>query len=210
MTRLPSHIDHKSDNAMVSDPHTLFAEVSFDLSEGNFQSGIDRLSPFAAEFRESYLFHMLYAKALRGLKLNALAGEHLRKCCAIAPANQLAWMELVELQASGTGEGESGSFFVFDPVTDELEKLTEALMKFEPAKTSENADPTPILEQKLPFPDDAAIAVPTESLANLFTAQGAYRKAIKIYRVLLELKPQNAEHYQRQIDSLLDRLQQHP
>ena len=79
-------------------------------------------------------------------------------------------------------------------------------MKFEPVKTSENADPTSILEQKQPFSDDTAIAVPTESLANLFTAQGAYKKAIKIYTLLIQLKPENADLYQGEIDSLLERL----
>ena len=84
--------------------------------------------------------------------------------------------------------------------------LTAALMKFEPARTTENADPTPILEQKQPFSDDAAIAVPTESLAVLFTSQGAYKKAIKIYTILIQLKPHNAEHYKHEIDLLLERL----
>jgi DNA-binding SARP family transcriptional activator len=70
----------------------------------------------------------------------------------------------------------------------------------------ETSDPTSIVEQKKPFSDDTAIAVPTETLANLFTAQGAYKKAIKIYTHLIQLKPQNAEQYQEKIDSLLDRL----
>ena len=79
-------------------------------------------------------------------------------------------------------------------------------MKFNPVQTTENSDPTSIHEQKLPFSDDTAIAVPTESLACLFTAQGAYKKAIKIYTVLIQLKPNNAEHYKKEIDSLLNRL----
>ncbi len=187
---------------MISDPYLFFAEVSLDISRGRFQSGIEKLEPFSSQFAESYLFHLLYAKALKGLRQNALAGEYFRKCCTIAPANQIAWQELCELQAlAERGKPEAP---VVDPVTDELEKLTAALMKFEPVITSENADPTSILEQKQPFSDDTAIAVPTESLANLFTAQGAYKKAIKIYTHLIQLKPQNAELYQKEIDSLLD------
>jgi tetratricopeptide (TPR) repeat protein len=192
---------------MISEPYLFFAEVSLAISKGKFQSGIDQLEPVSSQFTDSYLFHLLYAKALKGLRYNKLASEYFRKCCAIAPANQIAWQELVELQVSSHGEEEPDSHSpVFDPVTDELEKLTAALMKFEPVKTSENADPTSILEQKQPFSDDTAIAVPTESLANLFTAQGAYKKAIKIYTLLIQLKPQNAELYQQEIDSLLDLL----
>ena len=191
---------------MIHKPHLFFAEVSLDLSRGEFLSGLEKLKPCADHFSDSYLFNLLYAKAERGLKNFASAVEHLRKCCAIAPANQIAWNELVEIQVSGETHGQNGSASLFDPVTDELEKISAALMKFVPEQTSENADPTPLLEQKLPFSDDTAIAVPTESLANLFTAQGAYKKAIKIYTVLIQLKPQNAEHYQKEIDSLLEKL----
>ncbi|MEI6757116.1 MAG: tetratricopeptide repeat protein [Chlorobium sp.] len=192
---------------MINDPYLFFAEVSLDISRRQFQAAIDKLTLCGEHFTDSYLFHLLYAKALRGLNNFSLASDYLRKCCAIAPANQVAWMELVELQASGNTETQGISqSSVFDSVTDELEQLTAALMNFEPVKTSENADPTPILEQKQPFSDDTTIAVPTESLANLFTAQGAFKKAIKIYTILIQLKPHNAEHYQQEIDSLLDRL----
>ncbi len=191
---------------MIREPYLFFAEVSLDLSRGRFRSGINKLDPFSELFADSYLFHLLYAKALKGLRNNTLAGEYFRKCCAIAPANQIAWQELIELQASAGKEELLAQPPVFDPVTDELEKLTAALMKFEPAKTTENADPTSILEQRQPFSDDTTIAVPTESLANLFTKQGAYKKAIKIYTHLIQLKPQNAELYQQEIDSLLEKL----
>ncbi|NTV06056.1 MAG: hypothetical protein HGA59_06045 [Chlorobiaceae bacterium] len=191
---------------MISEPYLFFAEVSLDISRGKFQSGIDKLDQFADEFSDSYLFHLLYAQALKGLGYNLLASQYLRKCCTIAPANQIAWKELIELQASPKSEEPQPLSPMFDPVTDELEKLTAALMKFEPLLTSENADPTSIFEQKQPFSDDTAIAVPTESLANLFTAQGAYKKAIKIYTLLIHLKPQNAEIYQQEIDSLLNLL----
>ncbi len=191
---------------MISEPYLFFAEVSLDISRGKFQSGIDKLEPFSGQFADSYLFHLLYAKALKGLRYNTLASEYFRKCCAIAPANQIAWQELIALQASAERDETGALPPMFDPVMDELEKLTAALMKFEPVKTSENADPTSILEQKKPFSDDTTIAVPTESLANLFTAQGAYKKAIKIYTHLIQLKPQNAELYQQEIDALLDLL----
>ena len=191
---------------MISEPYLFFAEVSLDLSRGRFQSGIDKLEPFSVQFSDSYLFHFLFAKALKGLGRVSLAGKSFQKCCALAPANQVARQELIELQASLSSDEQADLPPVFDPITDELEKLSAALMKFEPAKTSENADPTSILEQKQPFSDDVTIAVPTESLANLFTAQGAYKKAIKIYTLLMQLKPQNAELYQQEINLLLDLL----
>ncbi|EAT58649.1 hypothetical protein [Chlorobium ferrooxidans] len=195
-----------NEHAMMSDPHLFFAEVSLDISRGRCESGIEKLQPYIDHFPDSYLFCLLYAKAQRGLENYALAGEYLRKCCTIAPANQVAWQELVELQAIIAAQDPGTPETMFDPVTDELEKLTAALMEFEPVKTTENADPTPLLEQKQPFSDDMAIAVPTETLATLFTAQGAYKKAIRIYTMLILLKPQNAEHYQQEIDSLLERL----
>jgi tetratricopeptide (TPR) repeat protein len=195
-----------NDSAMMREPHLFFAEVSLDISRGRFQSGIDKLKPYIDLFSDSYLFCLLYAKAQRGINNYAQAGKYLRKCCTIAPANQIAWQELIELQAAIAGKDPEIPECLFDPVTDELEKLTAALMEFEPVKTTENADPTPILEQKQPFSDDTAIAVPTESLATLFTAQGAYKKAIKIYTLLIPLKPQNADFYQKEIDSLLERL----
>jgi len=191
---------------MISEPYLFFAEVSLDISRGRYKSGIDKLAPFSEQFSDSYLFHLLYAKAHNGLRQNTLAEEYFRKCCAIAPANQVAWQELIKLQASGSKEKEILPLAVFDPVIDELEKLTAALMNFEPAITTENADPTSIVEQKLPFSDDITIAVPTETLASLFSSQGAYKKAIKIYTHLIKLKPHNAEHYQQEIDLLLEKL----
>ena len=191
---------------IIRKPHLFFAEVSLDLSRGRFQSGLDKLNLFSEHFSDSYLFNLLFAKALRGIKNPSLAVEYLRKCCAIAPANQVAWKELVDIQVSGDGEMSLSAASIFDPVCDELEKITAALMKFSPVQTSESSDPTSIHEQKQPFSDDTAIAVPTESLACLFTEQGAYKKAIKIYTVLIQLKPQNAEHYKDEIDSLLNRL----
>ena len=187
-------------------PYLFFAEVSLDISRREFQSGFEKLEPFSDLFSESYLFNLLSAKALLGLKRETLAATYLKKCCAIAPANQVAWDDLAGIQASPQGEEKSVASLYYDPVMDELEQLSAALMNFEPMKTLETADPTSIVEQKKPFSDDTAIAVPTETLANLFTAKGAFKKAIKIYTHLIQLKPQNAAAYQEEIDSLLDRL----
>ncbi|TLU54331.1 MAG: hypothetical protein FDX02_05005 [Chlorobium sp.] len=191
---------------MITNPHLFFAEVSLDISRREFQSGLEKLEIYADHFTSSYLFNLLYAKALLGLNRRALAGNYLRKCCAIAPANQVAWRELATIQVSVSDKEPSVDAVLFDPVMDELEQLSAALMNFEPIKTSETADPTSIIEQKKPFSDDTAIAVPTETLATLFSDQGAYKKAIKIYTHLIQLKPQNAAHYQEEIDVLLDRL----
>ena len=205
-TIIPADPDLEDGTTMISKPHLFFAEVSLDLSRGEFQSGLDKLMLFSDYFPDSYLFHLLCAKAFQGLDKHSLAGEFLRKCCTIAPANQVAWKELLDIQASGKGEEYSVQSPVFDPISDELEQLTAALMQFNPVQTTENSDPTSILEQKQPFSDDTTIAVPTESLASLFKAQGAYKKAIKIYTLLIQLKPQNADHYQKEIDSLLNLL----
>ena len=206
MTIIPADPDLEDGTAMISKPHLFFAEVSLDLSRGEFQSGLDKLMLFSDYFPDSYLFHLLCAKAFQGLDKHSLAGEFLRKCCTIAPANQVAWKELLDLQASGKGDEHSTPLPLFDPISDELEQLTAALMQFSPVQTTENSDPTSLLEQKQPFSDDTTIAVPTESLASLFTAQGAYKKAIKIYTLLIQLKPQNADHYQKEIDTLLNLL----
>lgn len=93
-----------------------------------------------------------------------------------------------------------------DPIVDELEQLSMALRDFQPIQNCEMSDPTPITEQKQPFPDDAAISVPTETLATLFTRQGAYKKAIRIYTSLIQLRPEKADHYREKIDDLLERL----
>jgi tetratricopeptide (TPR) repeat protein len=187
---------------VIKQPHHFFNEVLKDINRADYQMGLDRLKPFSGLFSDSYLFNLLYAKALKGLKKYSLASEYYRKCCEIAPSNQVAWKELVQLQTTifpETGENVQG---LIDPITDELEKLTEALSNFEPVKSTETSDPTPLVDQKQPFPDETTIAVPTESLAMLFTKQGAYRKAINVYSLLISLKPQNAEQYRKKIDSL--------
>ena len=90
---MTSDPDKDDGTAMISKPHLFFAEVSLDLSRGEFQSGLDKLMLFSDYFPDSYLFHLLCAKAFQGLKKHSLAGDYLRKCCTIAPANQIAWRD---------------------------------------------------------------------------------------------------------------------
>lgn len=191
---------------MLTEPHLFFADVSLDLSRGEYRSGLNKLQPLVQRFPDSYLINLLFARALKGLRHYGSARNYFEICCRLAPANQVAWKELVELQALGAGENDREPVMEFDPVTDELEQLTAALQEFQPAKTTESFDPTPILEQKQPFPDDALIAVPTETLANLFTQQGAYKKAIRVYTSLIQLKPELADDYRERIDILLEKL----
>lgn len=191
---------------MLSEPHLFFAEVSLDLSRGEYRAGLNKLQPLLERYPDSYLINLLFARALKGLKSYGAALSHFEKCCHLAPANQIAWKELIELQTLTPQEKNGSEENLFDPVTDELEQLTAALQEFQPDCSTESFDPTPILEQKQPFPDDATIAVPTETLANLFTEQGAYKKAIKIYTALIQLKPALADHYRSRIDTLLEYL----
>ncbi|NTW10209.1 MAG: hypothetical protein HGA26_02485 [Chlorobiaceae bacterium] len=190
----------------ISRPHLYFKGISSDLHEGNYHAGLARLKPFSGLFSDSYLFNLLYAKTLKGLGKHTLAAEYFRKCCAIAPSNQVAWNELLQLQTLSHTEVQEFDSGIDDPVADELEKLSAALMNFEPAKTTEIHEPTSLADQKQPFPDDSAIPVPTETLAQLFREQGAYRKAVKVYSLLIEIKPQNAEHYQKEIASMLENM----
>jgi tetratricopeptide (TPR) repeat protein len=203
MTMNTSDLTDDGSSMDISRPHLFFRAISSDLQNGNYQAGMERLKPFSGLFSDSYLFNMLYAKTLKGLGKHSLAIEYFRKCCDIAPANQVAWDELLKMQTLPRTEVLEHEPCHEDPVTDELEKLSLALMNFEPAKTTEIADPTPLADQKQPFSDDVAIAVPTESLAQLFRQQGAYRKAAKVYSLLITIKPQNADQYQKEIDSLL-------
>ena len=191
---------------MLSEPHLFFAEVSLDLSRGEYRAGLNKLQPLLERYPDSYLINLLFARALKGMKSYGAAMSHFEKCCHLAPANQIAWKELIEMQALSPQEKTGSPDKRFDPVTDELEQLSAALQEFQPYCATESFDPTPILEQKQPFPDDAPIAVPTETLANLFTQQGAYKKAIKIYTSLIQLKPEQADHYRSRIDTLLEHL----
>ncbi|MBN1928406.1 MAG: hypothetical protein JW764_02555 [Chlorobiaceae bacterium] len=191
-----------------SDPHLIFADVSLDIGRGAFSSAIDKLSAMEGWLPESYVLHLLLARASRGLKRYGDAARHLGHCCRIAPSNQVAWQELIEVKTlqAQFPEPEPEPAPAYDAITEELEQLSAALSAFCAPRTSESSDPTPVAEQQRPFPDDASIAVPTESLANLFTAQGAYKKAIRVYTSLIKINPANAERYQEEIDRVLEKL----
>ncbi len=184
---------------MVTDPHLFFADVSLDLSRGEYSAGMKKLEAESAHFEDSYTFHLLLGRALKGNQRFNEALASLKTCCRIAPHNEVAWKELIEthfllLQFPG------------DELTAELEELSAALCDFQPPKASETSEPTPLNEQQASFSDDELIAVPTESLATLFTEQGAFKKAIKVYTDLMQLKPSKAETYKQAISSLLDKL----
>ncbi|UZJ39607.1 hypothetical protein OO185_00480 [Prosthecochloris sp. SCSIO W1102] len=184
---------------MVTDPHLFFADVSLDLSRGEYSAGMKKLEAERDNFQGSYTFHLLLGRALKGTQRFREALNSLKTCCRIVPHNEVAWKELIEahfllLQAPS------------DELTAELEELSIALADFEPPKASETSDPTPMNEQKQPFSDEEFIPVPTESLAIIFTEQGAYKKAIKIYTDLMQLNPPKAETYKQAISSLLDKL----
>ncbi|MBM3423629.1 MAG: hypothetical protein FJY09_10375 [Chlorobi bacterium] len=191
---------------MLTEPHLFFADISLDLSRGEYHSGLNKLQPVAERLPDSYLVNLLLAKALKGMRQYSAARSHLERCCDLAPANQVAWKELIELQALCAEKSAEESAMGFDPVADELEQLTAALQNFQPENTTESFDPTPIAEQKQPFPDDEPISVPTETLAILFTQQGAYKKAIRVYTSLIQLKPDFADEYRDKIDTLLEKL----
>lgn len=193
----------------MNDQYLYFAEVSLDISRGKYQAAIDKLAPYGNKYPDSYLFHLLSAKANRGLGRKTRATEHLTRCCTIAPGNQVAWHErqlLLTTPCTDCDDNNSTATPGIDPIAEELDQLSAALMQFEPIKTSENGNPTTIQEQKQPFADDTTISVPTESLATLFTTQGAYKKAIKIYTHLILLRPDEADRYRNTIETLLEQL----
>lgn len=178
-----------------------------DIARGEFKSAARKLSADGDAYPESYTLHLLHARASRGLARYDAAVTHLKACCRIAPSNQVAWQELVEvtvLQSQNPAREVEAP--LFDPVVDELEQLSIALAGFTPPRAVECSDPTPIAEQQRPFSDDAAIEVPTESLAGIFVAQGAYKKAIRVFTSLIQLKPDKADAYRREIDILLEKL----
>ena len=191
---------------MTSDPHLIFAEVSLDIKCGAFQSALDKLTCMERWLPESYIFHLLSARATCGLKRYDEAIEHFGHCCRIAPANQVAWRELIEVKTLQSQAPEPERKPAIDEVAEEFEQLSKALAGFTPPRATECFDPTPIAEQKQPFPDDASITVTTESLANLFIAQGAYKKAIRVYTSLMQLNPAKASHFRHCIDQLLEKL----
>ncbi|NTU90767.1 MAG: DUF3808 domain-containing protein [Chlorobiaceae bacterium] len=191
---------------MTGEPHLIFAEVSLDISRGEYRAALDKLAKVDKGFPESYIMHLLHARALRGLGRPDQAITHLKHCCRIAPSNQIAWQELIEVTVLESQSSPEPQEPEIDPVADEFEQLSIALSGFQAPRATENSDPTPIAEQQKPFPDDASIAVPTESLARLFIAQGAYKKAIRVYTSLIQLKPSMADDYRRSIDLLLEKL----
>ena len=75
---------------------------------------------------------------------------------------------------------------------DDIESLAAQLANFKAPPVQETNDPTPIAEQRKPFDDDEEIKMPTRQLAEIFVAQGAYAKAIKVYEALAEKEPHNA------------------
>lgn len=184
---------------MVSDPHLFFAEISLDLSKGEYAAGLSKLEATGGRFDNSYSFHLLFGRALKGTGRYTEAINALKRCCRIAPHNQVAWKELIETHCLSTRSA-------CDELTSELEKISAALTGFEAPKTSETSDPTPLNEQKQPFSDEELIAVPTESLATLFTEQGAFKKAIQVYHDLMQLHPSKSDTYQKAITTLRQRL----
>ncbi len=191
---------------MTIEPHLIYAEVSLDIARREFQAALDKLSGAGRSLPESYILLLLQARACIGLGRYESAVRHLRQCCRIAPSNQVAWQELIEATVLQAQQREEHTVVLFDPVADEFEQLSIALSGFHIPQASESSEPTPIAEQKQPFPDDASIAVPTESLANLFIAQCAYKKAIRVYTSLIQIKPSKADDYRQNIDRLLEKL----
>jgi tetratricopeptide (TPR) repeat protein len=191
---------------MTIEPHLIYADASLDIARREFQAALDKLSGAGRSLPESYLLHLLHARAYLGLGRFETAVGHLRQCCRIAPSNQVAWQELIEATVLEAQHRQEHPVEVFDPVADEFEQLSIALSGFQIPRASESSEPTPIAEQKQPFPDDASIAVPTETLANLFIAQCAYKKAIRVYTSLIQIKPSKADEYRQSIDRLLEKL----
>ncbi len=105
---------------------------------------------------------------------------------AYTPAHGLA-SESVRESTAQAAEGASKEAEI-----DEIESLAARLANFKAPPVQETNDPTPIAEQRKPFDDDEEIKVPTRQLAEIFVAQGAYAKAIKVYEALAEKEPHNA------------------
>ncbi len=74
----------------------------------------------------------------------------------------------------------------------QIEELAAALSGVKIPPVEEMSDPTPIQEQRQPVSDEEDIKFPTRNLAEIFVAQGAFAKAIKVYEKLAEKEPQNA------------------
>jgi len=140
------------------EPHLFFAEISLDISRGEHALALQRLAPLSSHFEGSYLFTLLLARAHKGTGNLPQAFELLKKCCTIAPANQIAKKELVALYSSlETSRNAKGNPLdcqgeMSDPLTLELEELSAALLHFQPSLESETAEPTRLQSRKSPSP----------------------------------------------------------
>lgn len=184
---------------MNTDPHHLFAEVSLDIARGAYHAGAQKLEHAREGYAESYTYHVLLGKALKGIGRYREAKDAFMACCRLAPHNEVARQELLDVH-----------FLVLDEPADslatELEELSIALLDFSPPTAQETSDPTPVAEQRQPFSDEESIPIPTESLASLFAAQGAIKKAIRVYTELIGINPEKSESYKHRIRELLDKL----
>ncbi|MFN3345069.1 MAG: tetratricopeptide repeat protein [Chloroherpetonaceae bacterium] len=88
----------------------------------------------------------------------------------------------------------------------DIDRLAREIMNAQLPKVIETNDPTPVAEQRQPFPDDEEIKTPTRQLAKIFQSQGAYAKAIKVYEMLAEREPENASLYEILISNLRDKM----
>ncbi len=88
----------------------------------------------------------------------------------------------------------------------DIDQLAREIMNAQLPKIVETNDPTPVAEQRQPFPDDDEIKTPTRQLAKIFQSQGAYTKAIKVYEMLAEREPENASLYKILISHLRDKM----
>ncbi|ANT64512.1 hypothetical protein [Prosthecochloris sp. CIB 2401] len=184
---------------MNTDPHHLFAEVSLDIARGAYHAGVQKLGHATEGYAESYTYHVLLGKALKGVGRYREAREAFMTCCRLAPQNEVARQELLDVH-----------FLMLDEPADrlasELEQLSIALQGFTAPVAPETSDPTPVAEQRQPFSDEESIPIPTESLAALFAAQGAVKKAIRVYTELIGINPAHAASYKQRIKDLLDKL----
>lgn len=92
-----------------------------------------------------------------------------------------------------------------DNVDDTLTKSnitdSKVLEFLELSKKLEGAKISPVLEIEERDEDDAPL-VASETMAKLFTKQKRYQKAIDVYNLLIEEKPEKADYYQEQINNL--------
>jgi len=85
---------------------------------------------------------------------------------------------------------------------DDIEDLASSLSEAKFMPIEETEEPTSIKEQRAPFDDDEEIKTPTLSLAKIFYSQGAYQKAINVYRALIQKDPENIANYEKAINDI--------